>query len=157
VSAHTNEYFNINQNLLYDRPSAQLFSHFDTLLLLAKEGRTVYFGDIGDNADIVRKYFRRHDAPCPPSVNPAEHMIDVVTGTHSSGKDWHQIWLESPEAARMKQDLDNMIIDASNKEPNTIDDGHEFATSLWTQSMIVTNRMNVSLYRNIDYVSNLKS
>jgi len=135
------------------RPSAQLFSQFDTLLLLAKGGKTVYFGDIGDNADTIRHYFGRYEAPCPPGVNPAEHMIDVVTGTHSSGKDWHQVWLESPEAARIQQDLDNMITDAANKAPGTTDDGHEFATSLWTQTKIVTNRMNVSLYRNVDYVN----
>jgi len=80
-------------------------------------------------------------------------MIDVVTGTHDNGKDWHQVWLDSPEAGRMKQDLDDMITDAANKPPGTTDDGNEFATSLWTQTRIVTNRMNVSMYRNVDYVS----
>ncbi|KAH7394625.1 ABC transporter [Pyrenochaeta sp. MPI-SDFR-AT-0127] len=134
------------------QPSAQLFCQFDTLLLLAKGGKTVYFGDIGDNAGTVKQYFGRYGAPCPPGANPAEHMIDVVTGT--SGRDWHQVWLDSPEAARMKQDLDIIITDAANKEASTNDDGHEFATNLWTQTKIVTQRMNVSLWRNIDYVNN---
>jgi ABC-type multidrug transport system permease subunit/ABC-type multidrug transport system ATPase subunit len=134
------------------QPSAQLFAQFDTLLLLAKGGKTVYFGDIGDNANTIKQYFGRYDAPCPPGANPAEHMIDVVTGTH--GKDWHQVWLESPEAAQMQQELDNMITEAANKEAGTTDDGHEFATTLWTQTKLVTHRMNVSLYRNIDYVNN---
>ncbi|KAH7349025.1 ABC transporter [Pyrenochaeta sp. MPI-SDFR-AT-0127] len=134
------------------QPSAQLFSQFDTLLLLAKGGKTVYFGDIGDNADTVKQYFGRYDAPCPPEANPAEHMIDVVTG--ADGKDWHQVWLSSPEAARMQQDLDSIIADAANKEAGTSDDGHEFATDLWTQTKIVTHRMNISLWRNIDYVNN---
>ncbi|KAI4952832.1 hypothetical protein J4E91_003307 [Alternaria rosae] len=134
------------------QPSALLFAQFDTLLLLAKGGKTVYFGDIGDNAATIKEYFERYDAPCPPGANPAEHMIDVVTGTH--GKDWHQVWLDSPEAARMHQDLDHIITDAAGKEPGTTDDGHEFATSLWTQTKIVTNRANVSMYRNVDYVNN---
>ncbi|KAI4636363.1 hypothetical protein J4E83_001318 [Alternaria metachromatica] len=134
------------------QPSALLFAQFDTLLLLAKGGKTVYFGDIGDNAATIKGYFERYDAPCPPGANPAEHMIDVVTGTQ--GKDWHQVWLDSPEAARMHQDLDHIITDAAGKEPGTTDDGHEFATSLWTQTKIVTNRANVSMYRNVDYVNN---
>jgi ABC-type multidrug transport system ATPase subunit len=136
------------------QPSAQLFAQFDTLLLLAKGGKTVYFGDIGDNADTVKQYFGSNGAPCPPNANPAEHMIDVVTGTHSQGKDWHQVWLESPEASHMQQELEHTISDAANKPPGTVDDGHEFATSLWTQTKIVTQRMNVSLYRNVDYVNN---
>lgn len=51
-------------------PSAQLFAQFDTLLLLAKGGKTVYFGDIGDEAATIREYFGRNGAPCPPSANP---------------------------------------------------------------------------------------
>ncbi|KAF2813847.1 ABC transporter [Mytilinidion resinicola] len=135
------------------QPSAQLFAQFDTLLLLAKGGKTVYFGDIGDNANTIKEYFSRYDAPCPPAANPAEHMIDVVTGAHSE-TDWHKVWLESPEAARMHQDLDSIITDAANKEPGTKNDGHEFATDLWTQTKIVTQRANISLFRNIDYVNN---
>jgi hypothetical protein len=106
---------------------------------LAQGGKTVYFGDIGDDAKLVREYFGRYDAPCPAGVNPAEHMIDVVTGTYNSSRDWHQVWLDSPESARMQQELDNMIVDAKNKPPGTTDDGHEFATSLWTQLKLSLN------------------
>jgi hypothetical protein len=81
-------------------------------------------------------------------------MIDVVTGTHDSGRDWHQVWLDSPESARMQQELNNMVVDAKNKPPGTTDDGYEFATSLWTQVKVVTQRSNTSLYRNVDYVNN---
>jgi ABC-type multidrug transport system ATPase subunit/ABC-type multidrug transport system permease subunit len=136
------------------QPSAQLFAQFDTLLLLAKGGKTVYFGDIGDNGKTIKEYFGRNGVPCPPSANPAEHMIDVVTGTRSVGKDWHQVWLDSPEAAKMHSELDAIITDAANKEAGTTDDGHEFATDMWTQTKLVTHRMNISLYRNVDYVNN---
>ncbi|KAH6638741.1 ABC transporter [Boeremia exigua] len=136
------------------QPSAQLFAQFDTLLLLAKGGKTVYFGDIGDNGQTIKDYFDRSGVSCPPNANPAEFMIDVVTGTHATDKDWHQVWLESPEQAQMQQDLEHIITDAAGKAPGTTDDGHEFATSMWTQTKLVTQRMNVSLYRNIDYVNN---
>ncbi|KFZ20043.1 hypothetical protein V501_00332, partial [Pseudogymnoascus sp. VKM F-4519 (FW-2642)] len=47
------------------QPSAQLFAQFDTLLLLTTGGRTVYFGEIGDEASTVKDYFARHGASCP--------------------------------------------------------------------------------------------
>lgn len=136
------------------QPSAQLFAQFDTLLLLAKGGKTVYFGDIGDNASTIKEYFARHDAPCPIEANPAEHMIDVVSGSLSKGKDWNQVWLASPEHERNIKELDTIISEAASKPPGTSDDGFEFATPLWEQCKLVTQRMNISLWRNTDYINN---
>ncbi|KAL0260144.1 hypothetical protein SLS55_005890 [Diplodia seriata] len=136
------------------QPSAQLFAQFDTLLLLAKGGKTVYFGEIGDNATTVKEYFGRYGAPCPVEANPAEHMIDVVSGQLSQGRDWNKVWLESPEHDKTTRELDAMIADAASKPPGTVDDGHEFAAPMWEQVKLVTHRMNVSLYRNVDYVNN---
>ncbi|KAJ5148289.1 hypothetical protein N7476_000116 [Penicillium atrosanguineum] len=141
------------------QPSAQLFAQFDTLLLLARGGKTVYFGDIGDNGATIKGYFGNHGAVCPPEANPAEFMIDVVTGGIEAVKDtdWHQIWLASPEQHTMITVLDRMIEDAANKPPGTTSDGYEFSMPLWEQIKIVTKRMNVALFRNTDYVNNKMS
>ncbi|KAL8765940.1 MAG: hypothetical protein Q9209_007137 [Squamulea sp. 1 TL-2023] len=136
------------------QPSASLFKEFDTLLLLARGGKTVYFGDIGDEASTLKDYFARNGAPCPKDVNPAEHMIDVVSGSASQGKDWNQIWLESPEHTNVSNEVDRINKAAASKPPGTIDDGHEFAMPLWMQIKLVTDRMNIALYRNTDYVNN---
>ncbi|KAJ5542108.1 CDR ABC transporter [Penicillium sp. DV-2018c] len=138
------------------QPSAQLFAQFDTLLLLAKGGKTVYFGDIGDNAASVKQYFAQYGAHCPTEANAAEFMIDVVTGGIEAvkDKDWHQIWLDSPEQFRMIKELDGMIEDAAARPPGTVDDGFEFSMPLWEQIKIVTQRMNVALFRNTNYVNN---
>jgi ABC-type multidrug transport system ATPase subunit/ABC-type multidrug transport system permease subunit len=136
------------------QPSAQLFLQFDSLLLLAKGGKTVYFGDIGDNASTLKEYFARYDAPCPKDANPAEHMIDVVSGSLSQGKDWNQVWLDSPEHKKTVEELDRIIADAAAKEPGTKDDGFEFAMPIWEQTKLVTQRMNVSIWRNTDYINN---
>jgi ABC-type multidrug transport system permease subunit/ABC-type multidrug transport system ATPase subunit len=136
------------------QPSAQLFAQFDTLLLLSKGGKTVYFGDIGENAGIVKQYFASHGAPCPREANPAEHMIEVVSGSLSRGQDWNQVWLESPEYKQMTEELDRLIAGAANKPVGYVDDGHEFASSMWDQVKLVTHRMNVSLFRNIEYLDN---
>ncbi|CAI6039814.1 unnamed protein product [Clonostachys chloroleuca] len=138
------------------QPSAQLFAQFDTLLLLAKGGKTVYFGDIGDNGSTIKKYFGRYGAPCPSEANPAEHMIDVVSGEDESYKntDWNKIWLESPEHDQLTKELDRMVTDAVSRPSSVNDDGNEFAASMWTQIKLVTHRMNVSLFRNTEYIDN---
>jgi len=136
------------------QPSAQLFAQFDTLLLLAKGGKTVYFGDIGDNADTVKSYFEANGAPCPREANPAEHMIEVVSGSLSKGKDWNKVWLESQEHQRMTAELDRIIAEAAASPPGTVDDGTAFASPIWEQVKIVTQRMNISLYRDTGYVNN---
>ncbi|KAH7176418.1 ABC-2 type transporter-domain-containing protein [Dactylonectria macrodidyma] len=136
------------------QPSAQLFAQFDTLLLLAKGGKTVYFGDIGEHASTIKEYFGRFGAPCPKDVNPAEHMIDVVSGHLSQGKDWNEVWLASPEHDAVSKEVDRIITEAAAKPPGTVDDGNEFATPLWEQIRLVTHRMNIALYRNIDYINN---
>ncbi|KAK5720448.1 hypothetical protein LTR17_015005 [Elasticomyces elasticus] len=136
------------------QPSASLFAQFDTLLLLARGGKTVYFGDIGKNAGTIKEYFGRYGAPCPQASNPAEHMIDVVSGTLSQGKDWNQVWLDSPEYTSVTTELDRLISDTASKPPGTLDDGREFATTIWEQTKLVSKRMNTSLYRNIDYANN---
>lgn len=136
------------------QPSASLFEQFDTLLLLAPGGKTVYFGDIGNEAQTIKEYFGRYGVPCPSQTNPAEHMIDVVSGTKSQGRDWNEVWLESPEHSTVTQELDTIISEAASKPPGTKDDPHEFALPLWEQTKLVTNRMNIALYRNIDYINN---
>jgi len=136
------------------QPSAQLFAQFDTLLLLGWGGKTVYFGDIGDNAQTVKSYFQRHGVPCPSDVNPAEHMIDVVSGHLSQGRDWNQIWLSSPEKASMDKELDHMIVEAAARPASHVDDGHEFAMPLWEQIKVTSHRMNIALFRNTGYINN---
>ncbi|PTU20673.1 hypothetical protein P175DRAFT_0458220 [Aspergillus ochraceoroseus IBT 24754] len=138
------------------QPSAQLFAQFDTLLLLARGGKTVYFGDIGDNGSTVKQYFGQYGIHCPIEANPAEFMIDVVTGGIQEAKDmdWNKIWLESTEHAKMVTELDTIISEAASKPPGTVDDGYEFAMPLWEQTKIVTNRMNVALFRNTNYINN---
>jgi ABC-type multidrug transport system ATPase subunit len=134
------------------QPSAQLFAQFDKLLLLAAGGKTVYFGDIGPNANTVKEYFGRYGAPCPPEANPAEYIIDAVSAGESL--DWNQVWLGSPEHDELSKELDSMVAEAAAQPRAAENDLGEFAASLWTQTKLVTHRMNVSLFRNTEYLNN---
>lgn len=135
------------------QPSAQLFAEFDNLLLLAKGGNTVYFGDIGKDAATIRKYFANHGAPCPPGKNPAEHMIDVVSDTT---QDWSGIWKGSREYSQMLHHLDEIVNETKRtvSQCSMIDGDSEFAMPLWDQIKIVTTRANKALWRNTGYVNN---
>ncbi|KAJ5753192.1 ABC multidrug transporter C [Penicillium odoratum] len=82
------------------QPSAMLFQRFDRLLFLARGGRTVYFGEIGERSSTLSNYFEKNGAsPLPSDANPAEWMLEVIgaaPGSHSD-IDWPAVWKESPE------------------------------------------------------------
>ncbi|KAF7349234.1 hypothetical protein MSAN_01712800 [Mycena sanguinolenta] len=62
---------------IHQRASAILMQEFDRLLFLAPGGKTVYFGDIGENSKVLINYFEKYGAhPCPPDANPAEWMLE---------------------------------------------------------------------------------
>ena len=56
------------------QPNSALFENLDRLLLLQKGGNTAYFGEIGQDAKILREYFAANGADCPHDVNVAEWM-----------------------------------------------------------------------------------
>ncbi|RDW58343.1 hypothetical protein BP5796_12273 [Coleophoma crateriformis] len=136
------------------QPSASLFEAFDSLLLLAKGGKMVYFGETGTNSKILLDYFSRNGAPCPPGANPAEHIIDVVSGASGGGRDWNSVWNASPERECSLQELARLKEDALSRPSTVGDDGRDFATPLWTQLRLVTHRQQIALWRNPDYVWN---
>jgi energy-coupling factor transporter ATP-binding protein EcfA2 len=136
------------------QPSASLFESFDTLLLLAKGGQTVYFGETGKDSSILLDYFSENGAPCEPDVNPAEHIINVVSGSAGGGRDWHSVWLESPEHTRVVEHMAEIKADALSKPSTLKIDDRDFATPLWTQLKLVTARQKTALWRNPTYVWN---
>jgi ABC-type multidrug transport system permease subunit/ABC-type multidrug transport system ATPase subunit len=103
------------------QPSAMLFQRFDRLLFLAKGGKTVYFGDIGENSKTMTSYFERNGGhPCPAEANPAEWMLEVIgaaPGSHTD-VDWFQAWRDSPEY-RATQDELELIKQEKQDEPVT--------------------------------------
>ncbi|RDL37481.1 putative ABC1 transport protein [Venustampulla echinocandica] len=141
------------------QPSAMLFQRFDRLLLLAEEGRTVYFGEIGDNSKTLTDYFERNDAPhCPPGANPAEWMLEATGATpgSSSEVDWHQTWRSSPEykdvqdeLARLKALNTDLL---STDEKNDSASYSEFAAPLWQQFLVVTQRVFQQYWRTPSYI-----
>ncbi|KAK7743073.1 hypothetical protein SLS62_010705 [Diatrype stigma] len=154
------------------QPSAALFEAFDVLLLLAKGGRTTYFGPTGEDSSIVLDYFAQRGAPCAPGQNPAEHIVDVVQGRSEAGVDWPQKWIDSEERRLAMDELEQLnnnsnaplavasgeekaAITSQSAEPTAEDEAlGDFATPVLYQIKLVTRRQMLALWRNPDYVWN---
>jgi ATP-binding cassette subfamily G (WHITE) protein 2 (SNQ2) len=139
------------------QPSAALFEAFDVLILLAKGGRTTYFGETGRDSSILLDYFSRNGAPCPQDANPAEHIVDVVQGRQGDGTDWPQQWLASPEYQHMMEELHRINLDQAKNGKAAIDDVEDtanFASPIKYQIVLVTKRRLIALWRNPDYIWN---
>ncbi|KAI9168002.1 ABC multidrug [Paramyrothecium foliicola] len=145
------------------QPSAALFEAFDVLLLLAKGGRTTYFGPTGKDSSIVLEYFAKNGAPPAADVNPAEHIVDVVQGRFGSHIDWPQVWVDSKEKEDALSELAELEATTPFKEAATnsaaIDgsfdaESRDFATPIPYQVRVVIHRQLIALWRNPDYIWN---
>lgn len=89
----------------------------------------MYFGDIGPDSRVIREYFARHGANCPPDANPAEFILEAIGAGicrtlhlviyHSfvsalfagvtpriGDRDWKDIWLDSAEYEETIAEID---------------------------------------------------
>ncbi|KAI8663648.1 hypothetical protein NCS57_00966300 [Fusarium keratoplasticum] len=138
------------------QPSAVLFQQFDRLLFLARGGKTVYFGDIGDNSRKLLTYFQNNGArACGDEENPAEWMLEIVNnGTNSSGQDWHSVWKASQERADVYAEVDRIHMEKPNPSSNqdTADSHSEFAMPFADQLREVTVRVFQQYWRMPSYI-----
>jgi ABC-type multidrug transport system ATPase subunit len=142
------------------QPSAMLFQRFDRLLFLAKGGRTVYYGDIGESSSMLTSYFERNGAaPCPKEANPAEWMLEVIGAAPGSRAeiDWPEVWNSSPERAEVRMQLARMKADLPNiTRPSTSGSDHasyrEFAASFLTQLYMCTQRVFSQYWHTPSYI-----
>ncbi|KFY53333.1 hypothetical protein V496_07698 [Pseudogymnoascus sp. VKM F-4515 (FW-2607)] len=142
------------------QPSAMLFQRFDRLLFLAKGGRTVYFGEVGQNASVLTKYFERHGAfACPEDANPAEWMLEVIGAAPGSSTeiDWVSTWRDSPEyqgvhreLQRLKEELPQ--ISQHSSAPADKASYREFAAPFTFQLLEVTKRVFEQYWRTPSYI-----
>ncbi|RSL90675.1 hypothetical protein CEP52_014514 [Fusarium oligoseptatum] len=141
------------------QPSAMLFQRFDRLLLLAKGGKTVYFGKVGKNSSTLMDYFVRNGGlPLPEGANPAEHMLNVIGAAPgaSTDIDWPAVWRSSPEYQGVQDELARLS-GPDAKPPPTADavdpsQYDEFAAPSTTQLFEVTKRIYHQFWRSPSYI-----
>ncbi|KND90614.1 ABC transporter CDR4 [Tolypocladium ophioglossoides CBS 100239] len=122
------------------QPSAMLFQRFDRLLFLAKGGKTVYFGEIGENSKTMTSYFERNGGhPCPDASNPAEWMLEVIGAAPGSSTDidWFEAWRNSQEYRDVQAELENIKREKQGATSNPSDEDpgsyREFAAPFMVQ------------------------
>ena len=62
------------------QPSAEIFLHFDELLLLKRGGSTIYYGPIGPESETLVQYFESASPEAKKlsrGYNPATYMLEV--------------------------------------------------------------------------------
>jgi ABC-type multidrug transport system permease subunit/ABC-type multidrug transport system ATPase subunit len=141
------------------QPSAMLFQRFDRLLFLARGGKTVYFGEIGEQSRTLSNYFEKNGAPkLSPDANPAEWMLEVIgaaPGSHSD-IDWPAVWRESDERKEVHNHLATLKSDLSLKpvETNTNDTSsfQEFAAPFSVQLWECLTRVFSQYWRTPVYI-----
>ncbi|KAL2142841.1 hypothetical protein VTI28DRAFT_672 [Corynascus sepedonium] len=140
------------------QPNALLFQQFDRLLFLAKGGKTVYFGDIGENSQSLLGYFERNGSrPCGDDENPAEFMLEIVAeGVNRDGEDWHSVWKNSDEYSHVMAEIDRIHEQgkgsATQQQTDDSDSGGEFAMPFSSQVWAVTQRIFQQYWRMPGYV-----
>ncbi|KDO29394.1 hypothetical protein SPRG_05931 [Saprolegnia parasitica CBS 223.65] len=93
------------------QPSTEVFEMFDSLLLLKRGGETVFFGDLGTNANHLIEYFASipDTPPLLPGANPATWMLEVigagVEAKNAHPKDYVQIFDDSVERRYLAEAL----------------------------------------------------
>ena len=142
------------------QPSAMLFQRFDRLLFLAKGGKTVYFGEVGENAKVMTSYFERNGGhPCPKEANPAEWMLEVIGAAPGSNTevDWFQTWRSSPEYTAVQEELESIKLEKRNSVAageSGVDDGsyREFAAPFMVQLQENVHRVFQQYWRTPVYI-----
>jgi len=138
------------------QPSSVLFEHFDQLLLLKSGGRTVYFGELGQDSRTLLDYLEGNGAKkCPPKQNPAEYMLEAIGAGNPDykGKDWGDVWTSSPENEKLTQEIQEIVKSRRGVErKNKTSDDREYAMPLGTQLYTVIHRSFVAIWRDPPYV-----
>lgn len=139
------------------QPSAVLMQEFDRLLFLAKGGRTIYFGELGNNMSELISYFERNgSSKCPESANPAEWMLEVIGAApgSKSDKDWAEVWKSSAERAAVRDELATMEAELQLKERSdeNASEWTEFAMPLWYQFIVIVHRNFQQFWRTPEYI-----
>jgi ATP-binding cassette, subfamily G (WHITE), member 2, PDR len=131
------------------QPSAMLFQQFDSILLLAKGGRTAYFGPLGADSRTLTGYFERNGATaCGTEVNPAEYILTTIK---NPAHDWPATWLASEERTTTRNSL-SIVAASGSQVASTGDENSEYALPFRKQFRFVLVRLFQNQWRTPGYI-----
>ncbi|KAI9794987.1 MAG: hypothetical protein M1816_000007 [Peltula sp. TS41687] len=136
-------------------PNSMVFASFDRLLLLQRGGNCVYFGEIGEDASVLRAYLARNGAACPSDANPAEFILELTSkagSTHGDDGYWARVWENSPELNDVKRAIETIKVTRGEKSASMCaSTQHVYGAPSWYQFMVVFRRACSSFWRSPQY------
>uniref|UniRef100_H3GQ62 ABC transporter domain-containing protein n=1 Tax=Phytophthora ramorum TaxID=164328 RepID=H3GQ62_PHYRM len=139
------------------QPSAEVFSVFDSLLLLKRGGETVFAGDLGENASEMIAYFESIDgvAKLAEDYNPASWMLEVIgagVGNSNGDKaDFAKTFKESHAFERLLSDLDQEGVARPSPSIPALEFGGKRAASELTQAKFLLKRFSDLYWRTASF------
>ncbi|KAF1940999.1 ATP-binding cassette transporter [Clathrospora elynae] len=138
------------------QPSSSLINLFDKLLLLGRDGHQLYFGDFGQDANIMIEYFEEAGArACRSNENPAEWMLEVTekvpeTRATSWGERWRTSRQRNDSMRMLEHRMEKAAADKVLDVPQEAES--EFAASFTTQYTLLVKRTSQEFWRSPSYI-----
>ncbi|TMW67508.1 hypothetical protein Poli38472_011128 [Pythium oligandrum] len=139
------------------QPSWEVFSVFDSLLLLKRGGQTVFFGDVGEKAAEVVKYFESIEGvtPLEEGYNPATWMLEVigagVGNTANADTDFVAMFESSEKKALLDESLARPGMCTPAPGVAALAFKSKRAASSWTQARFLCKRFVNLYWRSAEY------
>ncbi|KAF9607924.1 hypothetical protein IFM89_003738 [Coptis chinensis] len=137
------------------QPSSEVFELFHNLCLLSY-GKTVYFGP----ASTAEEFFLLNGFPCPTMRNPSDHYLRTINkdfdpdieqgyGKSITTEEAINSLVNSYKSSKIGQQLGEQIAEIHKNGGGVLEKGSQ--ASFITQSMVLTRRSFVNMYRDIGY------
>ncbi|POM68051.1 Pleiotropic drug resistance protein ABC Superfamily [Phytophthora palmivora] len=149
------------------QPSTEVFNLFDSLLLLRRGGRMVFFGELGENSKNLIDYFESFNdvTPIKPCYNPATWMLECIGAGVGSNKapvgdigsvpvhalDFAERFLLSDQKMLMEEDLDQEGVLHPSPHLPELKFGSKRASSPYTQFELLCLRFFRMYWRTPTY------
>ncbi|KAK1929172.1 ABC transporter G family member 31 [Phytophthora citrophthora] len=138
------------------QPSSEVFSFFDSLLLLRRGGRVVFFGELGKDSSNLIDYFEAAPGvkPIEPGYNPATWMLECIgagVGVTGSGTDFADHFVKSDLKALMDKDLDKDSVLRPSADLPELKFSNQFASTGWMQFDLLCRRFFHMYWRTPTY------
>eukprot|EP00644_Phytophthora_capsici_P001384 jgi/Phyca11/504944/fgenesh2_kg.PHYCAscaffold_10_\ len=128
------------------QPSTEVFSVFDSLLLLKRGGETVFAGELGKNASEMIAYFESIDGVerLQDNYNPATWMLEVIgagVGNSNGDKtDFVKVFQESKHFQFLQDNLDRDGVTRPSVDLPELTYGDKRAATEMTQAKMLMQR-----------------
>ncbi|KAE9022836.1 ABC transporter G family member 34 [Phytophthora rubi] len=139
------------------QPSTEVFSVFDSLLLLKRGGETVFAGELGKNASEMIAYFESIDgvAKLEDNYNPATWMLEVIgagVGNSNGDKtDFVKTFQESKHFQFLKSNLDREGVSRPSPSLPALEFSDKRAATELTQTKFLMQRFFNMYWRTASY------